>query len=266
MEITIIIPTYRPQNYIFECLIALKNQSLPKEEFEVLVVLNGEKEPYYTNIYNFIIEKQIANIRLMYIEENGVSKARNIGLNNAKGKYVTFIDDDDYVDNNYLEVMYNVIKTKKDAISCTNYRHFDEKTLEEIKCTRYLWGDETTKIEKYRKVFSSIGAKLIPISIIENIRFNEKLKNSEDALFMTLISKNIKEICIVSKKTYYNRRVRAFSANKKKKPLKEIIYVFMILIKVHLALLLDIKYNKVFIFLRILAIFKGTLYQLKRSL
>lgn len=98
------------------------------------------------------------------------------------------------------------------------------------------------------------------------MRFNTQLKNSEDALFMTLISKNIKEIYIAKYKTYYNRRVRYTSANTRKKSLSEILYVFRKLMKYHIGLLGDRQYDKKFIFVRFLAIIKGSICQIKNSL
>lgn len=79
MKISIIIPTYKPDYYIWECLDSIKEQTLDKELFEVLIILNGEKEPYYNNILNYIRKNDLLNFKIVYTEKPGVSNARNIG-------------------------------------------------------------------------------------------------------------------------------------------------------------------------------------------
>ena len=53
MKISVIIPTYRPGAYIFECLDSLRHQTLPKNQFEVIVVLNGERNPYEEQLFEY---------------------------------------------------------------------------------------------------------------------------------------------------------------------------------------------------------------------
>lgn len=110
MDISIIVPTYKPDYYIWECLESLKNQSLDREKYEVLIILNGEKESYYSNIKNWIEKNKVENFEILYTKISGVSNARNIGLDNSRGEYIVFIDDDDYVDRNYLEELLKKIK------------------------------------------------------------------------------------------------------------------------------------------------------------
>ena len=65
MEISVIIPMYKPDYYIWECLDSLKNQTISQNEFEILIILNGEKEPYYSQINNWINENNIKNIKFI---------------------------------------------------------------------------------------------------------------------------------------------------------------------------------------------------------
>ena len=127
MKISIIIPTYKPDYYIWECLDSIKEQSLEKNMFEVLIILNGEKEPYYNNILNYIKKYKLLNFKLIYTEQGGVSNARNIGLDNCKGDYISFIDDDDYITKEYLQVLLDRIQEYGDTgIVLSNYLNFDE--------------------------------------------------------------------------------------------------------------------------------------------
>ena len=92
MRISVIIPSYRPEEYLYECLEAIRNQTLTQNEFETLVILNGCKEPYFEQIQKYI-NVHSSNIRLIQTDVPGVSNARNIGIEAAKGEYLTFVDD-----------------------------------------------------------------------------------------------------------------------------------------------------------------------------
>lgn len=72
---------------------AIRNQTLTQNEFETLVILNGCKEPYFEQIQKYI-NVHSSNIRLIQTDVHGVSNARNIGIEAAKGEYITFVDDD----------------------------------------------------------------------------------------------------------------------------------------------------------------------------
>ena len=62
MEISVIIPTFRPQDYLWECLDSLFSQTLPKDQYEVIVILNGEREPYHEMIQKNYYRKKYFHI------------------------------------------------------------------------------------------------------------------------------------------------------------------------------------------------------------
>ena len=107
MKVSVIIPSYKPQSYILDCLSSLSKQTFDKESFEIVIVLNGCNEPYKTNIINMIssLESKLI-IHILQTDVPGVSNARNIGLDFANGDYICFIDDDDFVSSTYLEQLY----------------------------------------------------------------------------------------------------------------------------------------------------------------
>lgn len=262
MEVSVIVPTYKPQEYIYECLESLKNQTLNKEIFEVLLILNGEKEPYYTDIKKWLANNNIKNFKLLYSEALGVSNARNMALDLAQGDYITFIDDDDYVDGNYLEELF--LTNKKlgiDGIVVANYNRFEDRSNKVLSKAEFTLKNKS--IIGARKNFSIACVKMIPKNIISRIRFNPKYKNGEDALFMLEISKNIKKVGITEREVLYWRRVREDSAHFRKKSKKEIIKNHFSLMREYSKFLFKKGYNKIFVFIRILALIKGMLLQLK---
>lgn len=84
MKISVIIPTYKPQNYLWDCLASLVAQTFPKDDFEVILVLNGCNEPYKSAIEKYIAEMmQGMHVNLIHAEKPGVSNARNIEIGRA---------------------------------------------------------------------------------------------------------------------------------------------------------------------------------------
>ena len=157
MDISVIVPTYKPDYYIWECLNSLKEQSLNSKKYEVLIILNGEKDSYYYDINEWLKNNNVENFKLFYIEQKGVSNARNIGLDSSKGEYIVFVDDDDYVDKNYLEELLNKNKEiGKKGIVITNYINFEEKNKKILFQSKYLLGNIEEQLYRKRKVFSMI--------------------------------------------------------------------------------------------------------------
>lgn len=211
-KVSVIIPTYRPQSYLWKCLDSLREQTLSSQQFEVLIILNGEKEPYFSMIQNYIKQNNCSNFNLFYSTEKGVSNARNVGLDNANGTYITFIDDDDYVSEIFLESL--LAHANPNTISLSNYIAFFDKTSEIIphslsQC--FIIGKQNENKMTYkqmRKYFSGPCAKLIHRNIINTRRYDPHFKIGEDSLFLFAISDKYKNIAFTDQNAIYFRRFR----------------------------------------------------------
>lgn len=215
-KISVIIPTYRPQSYLWECLDSLRAQTLSSQKFEVLIILNGEKEPYFSMIQNYIKQNNCSNFNLFYSTDKGVSNARNIGLDMAMGTYITFIDDDDYVSNSFLESLLK--HSTPETISLSNFIAFFDQTHEIIphslnKCFVENSKKTDIKYQTVRKYFSAPYAKAIHKDIINNKRFDPKFRIGEDSLFLFAISDSYKYISFTDSNAIYFRRFRAESVS-----------------------------------------------------
>lgn len=265
--ITIIIPTYKPQRYIDECLYSLEAQTLDKSQFEVLVILNGEREPYYSYIRR-LLDSYTFKSHLYFSEVPGVSNARNIGLDNAAGDYIGFIDDDDYVSPDYLAELLE--KSSPDTISlCYPYAFIDGGTAQEVysitKCYNKLAPKGKQRFSYgARRYFNGPWMKLIPMSFIRERRFDPHFKNGEDALFMFLISDKFKHIDFTSDKAIYYRRYRDNSAMTSKKAVSYIVKNNLRLLMTYSAIYFSAPtaYSFTFYFNRLLATIKYLIIQL----
>lgn len=213
MKISVIIPTYKPQGYLWECLNSLCTQTLQKDDYEIIIVLNGCKNPYYIEIWQFLNEHPDINWRFIQTDIGGVSNARNIGIQESQGEYVTFVDDDDYVSNTYLESILSV--SSKNTIGFAHPVAFDERgnlpySIEAEFKKIYEQGN--VPYLAVRKIFQGPCMKLFHKDVIGKRRFNVRYKNGEDALFMFLISNKFKMVCATKEDAIYYRRIRHNSA------------------------------------------------------
>lgn len=259
MKISVIVPTYKPQAYLWECLDSIYNQSLSKSDYELVLVLNGCNEPYNTQILDWLSKHKDLNVQFFQTDMGGVSNARNIALDNAKGEYVTFIDDDDLISPVYLQELYE--KASPDTISlCYPYAFNDGKIEIQLPygitdaysyCIEHKCNKLTSMVRKY---FSGPWMKLIPMSFIHDRRYDVRFKNGEDSLFMFLISDKIKKVAFTSKDAVYYRRYRDNSAYTRSKTKREIIANKTSLIKAYISIYLrkPQKYSLLFFITRLL--------------
>lgn len=215
MVLSVIIPTYQPAQYLYECLKCLDNQDIDKKLFEVIIVLNGPKEPYYSILSNWLKEMSF-NHSLVYSEDAGVSNARNLGIDTSNFDYLMFIDDDDIISDDYLSFMLNNRITNGILVSSTYQFEKEISNISDDYLTFKLPFISDNLLSK-RKFLSNACCKLIPKNLIGDVRFNKNLKLSEDAVFMFEISKNLKYIKSTDPNIIYYRRIRENSASRKKR-------------------------------------------------
>ena len=218
MKISVIIPTYNPGNYLYECLGSVFEQTFL--DFEILLILNGNQFPYENCIFEFLSHyKDSPKIRYFYTDVAGVSNARNIGIDNAKGEYICFVDDDDIVSPQYLELLLK--KANEDTLVVSNVYSFvnniEEKNRNFFIC-KNLENKENisnSSLFKNRSYLAFPVAKIIHKNIIGKRRFDVRFRNGEDALFITSISDKIERIVYAGDSSIYYVRERIGSASRK---------------------------------------------------
>ncbi len=264
MKISVIIPTYKPKAYIWECLDSLVKQDFPKKDFEVIIILNGCRDPYETDIRTYI--KEHTNTNFVYLQTNvgGVSNARNLGIEVANGKYITFIDDDDYVSDHYLSGLYKYSGVH--TVSVSDNVSFDDVTKEEennILHQAYtkLKFDASYSIMESKRFYGCPVRKLIHRDIIGNRRFDVRYRNAEDTLFMFLISDKIAFTTKGDSGAIYYRRCRSNSAHFAKRNRLESFKLGLSLINTYFVIYLKnpLKYNFVFFITRVVSALKMAL-------
>jgi len=140
VKLSFIIPCYNAEKYISRCLDSIYNQDIPESEFEVICVNDCSPD----NMREIILEYQKQHSNLILIEHE-ISKrpggARNTGLKNAKGKYIWFIDSDDYIKVNCLKEL--LFEMEKYSLDVLNFELMKEDSSKQWKL---LLASESTEI------------------------------------------------------------------------------------------------------------------------
>lgn len=210
VKISFIIPVYNAENYLDECINSIINQKY--QNIEIILVNDGSTD----NSLNICKKYQKKDKRIIIIDKKneGVSKARNTGIEKSTGDLIMFIDSDDYYGENLIET---ILPYANNDLICFGYnRLFQNKsekivsndivlnTLSEVEfnilTTDYIGGFIATK------VFSSDIIKK------NNLKFDEKLHYCEDLFFVTEYVKHCKKYCYINK-ALYNYRMRQSSAS-----------------------------------------------------
>lgn len=241
IAITVIIPTYKPGSYIYECLDSLKKQTLGHDCFETIVVLNGGKAPYYEQLEQYVKTSGQANIRLIYTEESGVSNARNVALDAAEGRYIAFVDDDDWLSPDYLEALLKVADT--DTVAASNIISVNDSTGENEKfylsdAYDRLSGQGRLSVARARSFMSPACGKLISRETIKDSRFPTDFSLGEDSLFLFDISRRVSHIALTPPTAVYYYRNRQQSATRKS---------FSYALRVRLALRMIKKFTSIWL-------------------
>lgn len=215
MQISVIIPTYKPQEYLFECLESLQRQTLQIDTWEILLILNGCKEPWLSLIKRYLENMNIPNIRLLHTDIPGVSNARNIGIEAAIGEFIAFIDDDDYVSPSYLEELLKLASADTIALSYTEAFQEKKHHIPYYIEQEYKRRAPSKKQPFFyaKRYFGGPCMKLIHRDIIGKQRFDIHFSNGEDSLFMFAISNKVKYVDFTSENAVYHRRLRQGSAS-----------------------------------------------------
>lgn len=266
MKISVIIPSYQPRDYIYKCLDSISNQTLFSGRFEVIIILNGEKEPYFSAIHEYI--ENFKNIRCVYNPIKGVSSARNLGLDlSTNSEYIVFIDDDDYISNNYLEVLLNTIMNSNASIVQSNLKCDNNNKITEdyISDAFERLNNKNYNAFYFRNLLSTVWGKIYKKEIIDKIRFRENFKIAEDALFIFEVSKNIKNIILTNENCIYYRNIREGSAIRSYRSPKTIFIDFFNKIVAFTSIYIKspLKYSFIFYFSRLLAVAKVLFIELR---
>lgn len=207
-KVSIIIPVYNAKDYLERCLDSVCNQTL--KDIEIICINDCSTDNSLEILKRYALKD--SRITIIDCEINGgESKARNLGLERATGEYIAFVDNDDTVDLDFYEKLYNKAKTGDFDISKGQAKAFRYDNTIEI-----FPNDD--KIEKYGKhYFTSCWWSAIykkELIIDNNMRLPENYPLGGDMLFIANAVIYAKNICL-TEGTFYNHIMREDSGDSK---------------------------------------------------
>lgn len=126
VDISIVVPVYNSEDSLNKCIDSLINQT--KKELEIILVNDGSTD----NSEDIIKSYKDKRIKYYKNKNQGIGKTRNFGINKTTGKYIMFIDSDDYLREDACEMLYNYAENNScDLVVCDFYRVIDNKLIEE---------------------------------------------------------------------------------------------------------------------------------------
>ena len=211
--ISIIVPIFNTEKHLHQCLDSILSQSY--ENFECLLINDGSTDASASICREYVAKD--ARFRYFEKENGGVSSARNLGIERSGGAYITFIDSDDWVEFDYLEVLYSAIIQETADISVSTYRTYE--------MSKNQWLFHAFKRVEHQKVFSrqelfnklmfldsldsSYGfasCKLVRKSVLTGIWFNESTHLGEDMEFWFKLYLVAEKVVFSNRDTYIYRK------------------------------------------------------------
>ena len=222
--ISIIVPIYNTDCYLRQCLDSIINQSY--KNFEVLLVNDGSVDDSAMICKEFA-EKD-SRIRYFEKENGGVSSARNLGLKNVKGNYITFVDSDDWIEENYLEVLYNALKENEVDVAISTHKDFNMDdnlyylpfyseeqlhTLDIGKVSRDEFLELFPELSSLNHDFNCAVSKLFKADVVKNLLFDESINYGEDLDFFFNLYLKVSSVYYVNQPTYIYRQHQTSASN-----------------------------------------------------
>lgn len=201
--VTIIVPVYNTRKYLNKCVESLCAQSY--KNIQVILIDDGSTDGSGEICKTW--QSKDKRVTTLYEMNKGQGSARNLGLNHAKGKYIVFVDSDDFVSQKYIEDLYKLLVSYNADVSCCNCDQYDEngkyygkycngngiKSLTGVEAIESMWYQGIINIGPWGKMYKS--------KLWNRVRFEEKF--GEDYATMHYIYEQANKIEYTYKVLYH---------------------------------------------------------------
>ena len=207
-KVTVIVPVYNVESYVKECILSLLEQTY--SNLEIIIINDGSTD----NSKEICEEIQGKDKRIIYISKknSGVSDTRNVGIKQSTGDYITFIDSDDFIDNEYIDRMVTQLEEcNVDMVVCNYIELYKNSKLSinnnEINDIIITNREAITKVFSSRTFGGYLWNKIFKSEIIKKNKlfFNKDIHMCEDMLFICKYLSNCNNVKIISDKIYFYR-------------------------------------------------------------
>ena len=204
-KISVIVPVYNVEAYLERCVESILQQTYA--HFELILINDGSTDSSGQICDH--LASQYENIKVYHIENSGVSNARNMGIQLATGSWVTFIDSDDFVTQDYLATLASAVEGVNVGFAIAPLHHIKNGIVTDLpphSGKTELWSTEETMKELLMTTRTSFFpvAKLFKRDLLADEKFNTNYHLAEDALFLTELLLKTRCSCVfIDKPVYY---------------------------------------------------------------
>ncbi len=215
--ISVIVPVYKSSDFLDECITSLINQTY--KNLEIILVDDGSPDecPEMCDEWT----KKDNRIKVIHQENSGVSVARNVGIDNCKGEYISFVDSDDYIDKNTYEVLYSHILKSKADIVCMGHTNIDANGKKinrnvlkstELNFNKVYSGEEFSALMFEDLSIAVVWDKIYSREVINSNRFKADVLSEEMVFFMEILTPESKAIYIQNDLYFYRKSEGSITA------------------------------------------------------
>ena len=204
-KISVIVPVYNVEAYLERCVESILQQTYA--HFELILINDGSTDSSGQICDH--LASQYENIKVYHIENAGVSNVRNMGIQLATGSWVTFIDSDDFVTQDYLATLASAVEGVNVGFVIAPLHHIKNGIVTDLpphSGKTELWSTEETMKELLMTTRTSFFpvAKLFKRDLLADEKFNTNYHLAEDALFLTELLLKTRCSCVfIDKPVYY---------------------------------------------------------------
>lgn len=262
--IDIIMPVYNtPIDDLKRCLSSIERQTF--KDYKVYIIDDGSLDDVRSFLDEYVRDKD--EVIVKHVVNGGVSRARNIGIDSSNSLYLTFVDSDDTLEDNFLEEAFSLIKDNDLDLVIGGYNEIKNGEVVKVrKCDDGFYIYDKSNLDlvmdkllsgKLREDNKNIGSlptgriytRLYKRSVLGDLRFNSSLGMSEDTLFMIDFMDRVKQIGL-SSSIWYNYYINDYSISRRKVSDKVINDHMMFIEEVYKRMLVedDLRIKNAYIF------------------
>jgi glycosyltransferase involved in cell wall biosynthesis len=212
-KISIIVPIYKVEKYLSKCIESLLVQTF--KEIELILVNDGSPDSCGELCDEYA--KKDNRIKVIHKKNGGISSARNAGINIATGKYIGFVDGDDYIHPNMYELLYKkAVDSSSDIVLCDYYSIEENELLENLYCNYEIEAQNYTNLEALEELFGEDRIKFVvpwnklyKRSLFSNLQYEVGRIHEDEFIAHKVLYKSSKVTYLPIKLYYYFQRTNS---------------------------------------------------------
>ena len=196
-KVSVIVPVFNAEKFIGKCLDSLVQQTL--KDIEIIVINDGSTDNSINILKKYV--KRFNNLKLYTQSNHGLYYTRKIGLHYATGKYIGWVDADDFIEPNMYEVLYTLAEEKSADVAYCDYNFYPRKTKTKEKWFRQFKGKKDIDfIERNSQLWN----KIVKRKVLKNLKISDIFETCFDEAYIKVLL-HAKTIAFTDEKLYHYR-------------------------------------------------------------